>query len=130
MKTRKILLFFLICAPLCSFAFFPPKERSSPVEVLKYRNRKKAEYREERDKYEQIMVDSRRQVLAEMKNIPWTSSGSRPVGRQVSLSDSYRKEILKNEKIVPVMIAVFLVINIVCVLGIRKSNIFGRDPTE
>jgi hypothetical protein len=130
MKICKILVLFLVCAPLCSFAFFPPKEQSSPGEVLKYRNRKKAEYREEREKYEQRMVNSRKQVMAEMQNIPWTSGGSRPGGRQIPLSDSYKQEILKNDKIVPVMVAFFIAINILCIFGIKKLNIFGRDQAE
>ena len=130
MIIRTIFALMVSAVPLCCFAILPPQEKSSPVEVLQYRNQKKAEYRAERENYEQRMVKSRTQVMAEMKTTPWKTGGDPSVRVRTPLSETYKNEIIKNDKRMPLIIAVLIIINVLCVFGIKKMNRFGRAGAE
>lgn len=58
------------------------------------------------------------------------TGGDQSVRRQTPLSETYTKEILKNDKQFPLIIAFLIIINVLFVVGIKKMNIFGRAGAE
>lgn len=76
------LILFLL--PLGAGAFFPTAEKSTPGEVLKYRSRKKEEYRRARQEHEQEIAASRVRVTKTMERVPWPPLETRETPLAVS----------------------------------------------
>ena len=77
MTIRRLTWLALLLFPLGAGAFFPTSEKATPKEVLEFREKKKAEYQQERLEYEQEVVVSRARVSETMEHVPWRSVVSR-----------------------------------------------------
>jgi hypothetical protein len=125
---KKGLILLLFMGPLCASGFLPPTAKSTSREMLDYRNRKKLEYENKRQEYDQQLINSRVKVETALNNLPWESRSARSIPSQRSLADSYQSKIIRNEKHTP-LFSLFLIPAAVLILILLRKKMFPSSGT-